>query len=74
MATKDLSIIIQKVSFLGDIMLHWKEDNDFSAFLDSNLGALGYFLWDLRDELQAIQDQVEKEAHEKSTEIENTKT
>jgi len=54
MKTQDLTTIIEKVSFMGDILLHWKEDNQFSAFLDSNLGVLGHFLWDIRDELKTI--------------------
>jgi hypothetical protein len=49
MRHKDLTTIIEKIGFIGDILLYWKEDNDFSAFLDSSLGVLGRFLWDIRD-------------------------
>jgi|GEM_PF-1221864 len=49
MRHKDLTTIFEKIGFIGDILLYWKEDNDFSAFLDSSLGVLGRFLWDIRD-------------------------
>jgi len=52
----DLTTIIEKISFIGDVLLHWKEDNDFATFLDSNLGILGHFIWDIRDELQSVHD------------------
>lgn len=54
MRHKDLTTIFEKIGFIGDILLYWKEDNDFSAFLDSSLGVLGRFLWDIRDQLKTV--------------------
>ena len=56
---KELPEIIKEVSFIADVLIYWEEDNDFSRFIDGNIGVLGYWLWDVRDNVQALLDKIE---------------
>jgi len=50
----DLVTEIAKVKLIGDILVYLEGEPQFAQFIDSNFGALGNFLWDIGNELQAI--------------------